>query len=291
MLDLMCRMAGYVGTGSKLRALVDGSPHGLERQSWAPREMQGAVVNADGWGCAWYLRGELEPCVYRSSLPIWADANRFGLGRTISSSCLMAAVRSATDPLSHALANTQPFVHGPLCFLHNGYVKPFRESIQRRLRRSLGDEAYACVRGETDSEHYFALVVDEWLRAEPGERRAAVALEGATRRLLALTEEAGGVALIAAALVERAVSDPLAVRESEGATPGEGPAGGSVDAGANEGVRTSLVVQRIAVGGSPPSLYVRSAADGWTFASEPLDLETGWAPLEVGAPRVVHVRA
>ncbi len=291
MLGLMCRMAGYVGTGSRLRALIDGAPHGLERQSWAPREMQGAVVNADGWGCAWYLGDELEPCVYRSALPIWADANRFGLGRTISSPCLMAAVRSATDPLSHALANTQPFVHGPLCFLHNGYVKPFRESIQRRLRRSLADEAYACVRGETDSEHYFALIVDEWLRAEPGDRRVAVALERATRRLLAFTEEAGGVALVAAALVERAAPEQLAVHQAEGAARGAPTAGGSAGDKACGGSRMSLVLQRVAVGGVPPSLYVRASRDGWTFASEPLDLEAGWTPLEPGAPRVVHAEA
>lgn len=254
MMNLMCRIVGYVGGGRALRTLIDDAPHGLERQSWAPREMQGAVVNADGWGCAWYLPTEPEPCVYRSPLPIWADANRFGLGRTVSSACLMAAVRSATDPLSHSLANTQPFVHGPLCFLHNGYVKPFRESIQRRLRRTLSDEAYRCVRGETDSEHFFGLVVDEWLRAEKAEQRVVRALQRATERLLSFAEEAGGIALVAAALAE--------------------------------GPRT-VAVQRLALGGTPPSLYVRELGDGSVFASEPLDVEAGWTSVDPGAPRLL----
>lgn len=252
-------MAGYLGRQISLKELVDDPPHGLERQSWAPREMQGGVVNADGWGFSWYLPGEREPCVYRSGLPIWADANRLGLGRAIRSHCVLAAVRSATDPLSHALPNTQPFVYGPLAFLHNGYVKPFRASVLRPLRQSLADEAYRIVRGDTDSEHYFALVVDEWLRAEGMHERPRVALEKATRRLLALSESVGGVALVAAALAE---------------------AGPSGEPG------TSLVLERAAHGGSAPSLYVQRRGAELTFASEPLDGQPGWEPLPLEGPRL-----
>jgi glutamine amidotransferase len=255
MLFRMCRMVGYLGERMRLSELVDDAPHGLERQSWAPREMQGAVVNADGWGSAWYLPDEDEPCVYRSSLPIWADANRFSLGRAISSHCFLAAVRSATDPLSHALSNTQPFVYGPLAFLHNGYAKPFREAVLRPLRQTLCDEAYRLVRGDTDSEHYFALVVDEWLQLAGLQNRAQMALERATQRLLALTEAAGGVLLIAAALAES--------RTAIGAGP-------------------EVALVRAALGGEPPSLYTRRGARGSLFASEPIDAEPDWRPVAVG---------
>lgn len=249
-------MVGYAGKALRLRALVDEPPHGLERQSWAPQETQGAVVNADGWGVAWYLPDDPVPCVYRSALPIWADQNRLGLGRAVASTCLLAAVRSATDPLSHGPSNVQPFVFGPLAFSHNGYVQPFRASVLRRLRSGLCDEAYRSVRGDTDSEHYFALVIDEWLRAEGEDDRARKALGRATTRLLALTEEAGSVALVAVVLAE----------------------------GRGEG---RLLVQRGAFGGTPPSLYVRACADGTQVASEPLDGEGGWSKVVPGEPRVV----
>lgn len=261
-------MVGYLGQRTRLEDLVDGAPHGLERQSWAAREMQGAVVNADGWGAAWYLPGEDEPCVYRSGLPIWADANRFSLGRAISSHCFLAAVRSATDPLSHALSNTQPFVYGPLAFLHNGYVKPFREAVLRPLRHGLCDEAYRLVRGDTDSEHYFALVVDEWLRLEGDPERTQTALERATRRLLALAEGVGGVVLSAAVLAEsRAAS-------------GDGP-------------RVALhrvALHRAALGGQPPSLYVHAREKGVVFASEPIDADTGWRAVTVGSTELLGAR-
>lgn len=251
----MCRMVGYVGAGIGLRAILDEPVHGLERQSWAPRETQGAVVNADGWGVAWYLSGQSEPCLYRSDRPIWADANRLGLGRTIAAHCLLAAVRSATEPLSHGICNVQPFVHGPLAFSHNGFVKPFRAAVLRRLRSGLCDEAYRAVRGDTDSEHYFALVIDEWLRAEGREQRLQWALERATERLLALAEEAGAVALVAVVVTE-----------------GDGDHG-------------RLVAQRRALGGTPPSLYVRPSERGACIASEPLDDLAGWRPVAVGAPQ------
>lgn len=250
----MCRMVGYVGAGIGLRAVLDEPAHGLERQSWAPRETQGAVVNADGWGVAWYLPGEPEPCVYRSDLPIWADANRLSLGRAVASSCLLAAVRSSTEPLSHGVGNVQPFVYGPLAFSHNGFVKPFRASVLRRLRSGLCDEAYRSVRGDTDSEHYFALLIDEWLRAEGREQRLRSALERATARLLALAEEAGGVALVAVVVTE------------------------------GDGEQRRLAVQRSALAGTPPSLYACPSEDGVLVASEPLDDTFGWSPVVAGSP-------
>lgn len=265
----MCRMVGYLGSALPVRALLDDAPHSLERQSYAARELNGSVVSADGWGLSFYVPHEREPCVYRSGLPIWADANRLSLGRAIQSSCVLGAVRSATDPLGHGIVNTQPFSFGTLSFLHNGYVRPFRGRLMRELRDGLGDEAYALVRGDTDSEHFFALVVDEWL-AEPeasGEdegRRLHRALSRATARLCALCERHEAHVLVTAILSdgERLVfTRALALNQSE-------------SRGAS----------------SAPSLYARSTEQGFTVASEPLDDAATWRSVDEGSFALVERR-
>jgi predicted glutamine amidotransferase len=249
-------MVGYLGQALPVRTLLDDRPHSLERQSYAARELSGSVVAADGWGFSFYVPHEDEPCVYRSGLPIWADSNRLSLGRAVVTECVLAAVRSATDPFSHGIQNTQPFTFGRLSFLHNGYVKPFRGRLQRALRDSLGDEAYALVRGDTDSEHFFALVVDEWLslarvpHLDDGRHRLSAALERATERLLELGRAHGAEVLVAAVL--------------------------------GDGACLSLL--RAGAPGSPPTLYVTSLEGGVTVASEPLDDASEWQPVEVGAP-------
>lgn len=45
-------------------------------------------------------------------------------------------------------------------FMHNGTVLGF-EKIKRNLTRSLSDEAYNLIDGNTDTEHLFALFVDQ----------------------------------------------------------------------------------------------------------------------------------
>lgn len=256
----MCRMVGYLGDSIGLARLVEEPPHSLERQSYAARELDGAVVNADGWGVAFYLQGDPAPCVYRSTLPIWADANRAQLCRAVRSWCLLAAVRSATDPLSISQANTQPFGAGPLAFLHNGYFGGFSPALARRLRRDLSDDAYVQIRGTTDSEHLFAALLDEYTRAAaaPAAERLWQAVERTLARIRALTAELGSPAL-------------LSLVVSDG---------------------TSLVGVRTAVGARPPSLYVLHRDGGersTVVASEPLDDDGGWQRLAEHHALRVHL--
>ncbi|MEU1699821.1 hypothetical protein ABZ748_12285, partial [Streptomyces pseudogriseolus] len=53
----MCRHLAYVGPAEPLGALLTGPPHGLYRQSWAPRRQRHGTVNADGFGVGWYADG------------------------------------------------------------------------------------------------------------------------------------------------------------------------------------------------------------------------------------------
>jgi glutamine amidotransferase len=280
MLELMCRMVGYLGQALPVRTLLDDRPHSLERQSYAARELSSSVVSADGWGFSFYVPHEDEPCVYRSGLPIWADSNRLSLGRAVITGCALAAVRSATDPLSHGIHNTQPFSFGRLSFLHNGYVKPFRGRLQRALRDSLGDEAYALIRGDTDSEHYFALIVDEWLAASRAQHshdevhHLSGALERATTRLLELGRAHGAEVLVAAVLADGA---SLALLRAGCWPSGNGSQG-----------HAAAVSDRAA--GAPPTLYVTSVNGGVTVASEPLDDVSEWRPVEIGAPLLAERR-
>ncbi len=238
-------MLGYLGGTTSLATLVDDPPHSLVVQSYKARELEGAVVNADGWGAAWYLPDDAEPVLYRSTLPIWADVNRTHLGRAARSAAFLAAVRSATDPLGISAANTQPFAHGPLTFLHNGYVRDFSTTLLRPLREALTDATYSRVEGNTDSEHVFAALVDAYDRTE-GPERLVNAVRATVQHVLRLAEQWDTRALLT-----------LIVSDGE-----------------------QLVATRTAVGGNPPSLYVLSEPtpelNGVVLASEPLDESPSW---------------
>jgi predicted glutamine amidotransferase len=47
--------------------------------------------------------------------------------------------------------------------MHNGEIRGFSQ-IKRNLRRSLSDETYEWIEGETDSEHFFALFLNRLLK-------------------------------------------------------------------------------------------------------------------------------
>ncbi|MEO0489232.1 MAG: class II glutamine amidotransferase, partial [Cyanobacteria bacterium J06659_2] len=65
------------------------------------------------------------------------------------------------------MSNCQPFQHGALTFIHNGFIENFRQTLYRPLRDRLCDTAYHAIHGLTDSEHIFALLLHE-LETQPG---------------------------------------------------------------------------------------------------------------------------
>lgn len=242
-------MLGYLGDPRTLGSLVSEPPHSLVRQSWEPKETRSAKVNADGWGAGFFVDGDPEPCLYRSTLPIWADVNVPHLGRAVRAGCFVAAVRSATEPTSLSQANTQPFASGRIAFLHNGFVERFRETVRRRLCAELGDRRFGGIEGTSDSEHLFALVLDGLDREEPDRPDSlARAAAAAVSRVEGWAREAGATACSSLLL-----------------TDGD-----------------SLVALRSAVGCEPPSLYVHDTKGGIVFASERLDGDSGWRAVEAG---------
>ncbi|MDJ0948789.1 MAG: ergothioneine biosynthesis protein EgtC [Alphaproteobacteria bacterium] len=182
----MCRLLAYLGPPLALGRLVDEPEHSLVVQSYAPAHMTSGVVNADGFGFAWYDQArQAEPFVYRNILPIWSDTNLPSLYGYVRSGCVLANVRSATPGQSLDISNTQPFFAEGITLLHNGFVEDFRTTLARVLRDALDDEAHQLIRGTTDTEHLFGWLVHH-VRGAP---TLAEGLAAGLRALVALAPE------------------------------------------------------------------------------------------------------
>lgn len=165
----MCRLLGYLGPAIALDRLLYKPEHSLIVQAYDPKEMETALLNADGFGVGWYHATDTAepPYTYRSTAPIWSDINLPELSRYATSGCIAGYVRSATPGIAVDLSNCQPFcskglpdISQRVLFLHNGYLENFRQTLYRPLRNLLADEVYRHIQGTTDSEHLFALILD-----------------------------------------------------------------------------------------------------------------------------------
>ena len=180
----MCRLLAYIGSPISLEPLLYKPEHSLIVQSYQPKEMISGVVNADGFGFGWYADSRsTEPFTYKNILPIWDDINLSSLSRYVESDCVVAYVRGATAGQALDFSNCQPFKYQRLLFTHNGRIEKFRQTLYRPIRSQLSDEIYQYVNGTTDSEHIFALLLNQ-LQSNPA-KSLAQALHAT---LLSLTE-------------------------------------------------------------------------------------------------------
>ena len=179
----MCRLAAYLGEPVVAAEWLLRPEHSLYRQSWQPRELRHASVNADGWGLGWFDAGG-RPRHYRSVAPIWADPNLNDMAEAIESALWLGFVRSATEGFGNAVENAQPFRDEHCLFLHNGFVADFPRSLQRAVVAALDDAHLALLRGRTDSEYLFALA-SQFLQQEDDVVAALAALADWVRGHLA----------------------------------------------------------------------------------------------------------
>ncbi len=154
----MCRHLAYVGPAEPLGALLVGPPHGLYRQSWAPRRQRYGSVNADGFGVGWYADGDPVPARYRRAGPIWADLSFTDLARVVRTEALLAAVRDATLSGADAEAAAAPFASGAWLFSHNGAVPGWPGSLAS-LAATLPAEDLLSLEARNDSAFLWALVL------------------------------------------------------------------------------------------------------------------------------------
>jgi len=228
----MCRLLGYVGPPSSLQTWLSEPKHSLVVQSYAPKEMTAGLLNADGFGVAWYGPADPLPLAYRSLLPIWSDLNLPHLERYVVSSIYLMSVRSATPGQAVNFSNCPPFLGDRLALVHNGFIENFAQTLARPLRDRLRDPLYAQIQGTTDSEHLLALIRQEM---EEG-----YDLPGAIAQALSW---------VAAQAALRGLKVSANLLVTDGA---------------------QLVATRWAWGTAAPSLYVCQAEASLAIASEPL---------------------
>ncbi|GIU84691.1 MAG: class II glutamine amidotransferase [Acidimicrobiales bacterium] len=175
----------YLGRPRPLSSLLFDPPHSLERQASAPRYQDPPLCNGDGWGVCWYPSGAIEPRRHRTTVPIWEDEAFHSSARSIESGCVLAAVRSATPPSAVSEENTPPYTHRRWAFAHNGRIQGFHSGTRRRVRELGSPMCGTRVRGSTDSEWIFAILLERLQRGDPVEE----ALSSLVRELL---ETCGG---------------------------------------------------------------------------------------------------
>jgi len=155
----MCRFTFYMGAPISLGSLITEPTHSLIKQSFDSKE-RSEPLNGDGFGVAWYANADDEAAVFRSITPAWNNGNLHDLSRVTQSGCIVAHVRAATQGLGVSEFNCHPFKSNKLTFCHNGDIGGF-EKVRRPLVNSLSDHAYDSIKGSTDSEHLFALILDQ----------------------------------------------------------------------------------------------------------------------------------
>ena len=130
----------------------------LVNQSSNAREIE-EPLNGDGFGIGWYVpEVNNEPATFVSVNPAWSNRNLRSLAPKTKTDCMIAHVRAASvGEVSES--NCHPFQYKNLLMAHNGGVEEFQK-IKRKIREPLTDEMYNWIKGQTDSEHIYAYLVN-----------------------------------------------------------------------------------------------------------------------------------
>jgi len=135
------------------------------------------TTNGDGFGIGWYHSNivtvprypsltndevdghdNLYAAVFKDSVPAWNNMNLREICVATRSKCILAHVRDASRFAPVTQEKYHPFKCGRLLFCHNGRIHHFPK-IRRAILARLTDEAFHFVKGTTDSECLFALIL------------------------------------------------------------------------------------------------------------------------------------
>ena len=153
----MCRFVAYLGEPILAEDLITKPKNSLIHQSYHAREMA-EPLNGDGFGMGWYDKSiRPDPGLLKSITPAWNNQNLKINAGIIESDCFLAHIRAATEG-GVSLDNRHPFSYNQYLMMHNGGVREFKE-IKRDLINSLSSHFYQWIKGQTDSEYIFALLM------------------------------------------------------------------------------------------------------------------------------------
>lgn len=171
----MCRALAYLGEPVVLDHLLYQPDSALVRQSYMPKMLH--MLNLAGFGMKAWSHESFEserPFAYASEfLPIF-DRNLKSLAEKVRAECVLAHVRGVAYSTKVEISpqNVHPFQFEgvKLALAHNGDLARMNE-MKPLLVASIGSELVARIRGTTDSEWIYALVVSQ-LRDPAGEATA-----------------------------------------------------------------------------------------------------------------------
>jgi predicted glutamine amidotransferase len=152
----------YKGTPIIIDNLLYQPKNSLINQSFNAKEIE-EPLNGDGFGIGWYVPEIAnDPVTFVSVNPAWSNRNLRNLAPKVKTECMIAHVRAASvGEVSES--NCHPFQYKNFLMAHNGGVEQFTK-IKRHLRSSLSDELYNWIKGQTDSEHIFANLLNNLLK-------------------------------------------------------------------------------------------------------------------------------
>lgn len=129
----MCRHLAYLGPPRTVSEILTSGAHSLVRQSWEPSDMRdGGTINVEGFGVSWWTDGTRRS--YRNAVPIWSDPAVEDVLSSISSTAVLGAVRSATDPDTVHRAASAPFGDDSFGLSLNGRIIDWRNVFAPLLR-------------------------------------------------------------------------------------------------------------------------------------------------------------
>ena len=101
---------------------------------------------------------------------------------------MVAHVRAASPGSTVTEANCHPFSWKDLTFVHNGDIGCFKSTskwciinhiieIKKQLVHVLSEESFLLIEGSTDSEHLFALFIDQYRQYEGSDNQLVEAVK------------------------------------------------------------------------------------------------------------------
>jgi len=161
----MCRALAYLGQPVLLDSLLYQPDSALVKQSFMPKMLH--QLNLAGFGMKAWDRGSLDPhkpySYASTALPVF-DRNLKALAEKIRPTCVLGHVRGVAynTEVEISLQNVHPFQFPGvrLALAHNGDLARFAE-MKPYLLESIRPEIVNMIRGTTDSEWIYALIVSQ----------------------------------------------------------------------------------------------------------------------------------